>query len=303
MADVQEPPKTLLDHTLRTAPLNVVYGTAAATGLGATSGASSAVLRNAPAIPAAFQTATRTGVFSFAFFSIREYALIPLLTHLTVLPSPLLPPSPDSPPSPHTHNLLPTTLSGLLAGSAFSFFQRGPATPAATHGRAGITLALGCAVLQGIVNEADLIRIRMLSRGRDEERAGQPAPLSPSPAPSSSFPSPSPAAPQPASQTPSLFSDLTTAPHPSSPSFSDPGRETFSERSDRLIASTWTSLKSTLSSVAPLKRMEEGEYEKKLREGLERVEEEKKRVEQERRELEGLERMLEEVDRVRGKPR
>ncbi|BGP16928.1 hypothetical protein JCM10213_007373 [Rhodosporidiobolus nylandii] len=299
-------PTSLLDHTLRTAPLNVVYGFTASTVLGAAAGATSGVLRNAPAIPAAFQTGVNTAAFSFTFFSIREYAVIPLLTTFSLHPSPL--PSPTNEPpaasSPHTHNLLPTTIAGVFAGTAFSYFRR-PATPAATHARAGLTLALGCAVLQGIVNEGDVIRIKLLAWGEERERAKREAASLPAPAPSSpssSLPAPSSAtaSPAPAPAT-SYLSDLTNAPHPSSPSFSDPGRETFSERSDRLFGDAWGWVKTQASKVAPLKRMEEGEYEKKMQGLLAGVEEEKKRVERERMELEALEKMLEKVDARRAK--
>ncbi|GAA6032653.1 hypothetical protein JCM8097_004863 [Rhodosporidiobolus ruineniae] len=308
----QEPPKTLLEHTLRTAPLNVVYGTAASTALGAAAGAASGVARNAPAIPAAFKTAINTGVFSFTFFSIREYAAIPLLTLASLHPSPL-PPSPEHPSSsppaaqnPHTHNLLPTTVSGLFAGGAFSYFQR-PGPPA-MHVRAGVTLALGCAVLQGIVNEADVIRIKMLvwgeerARAKADEQAGLPV-ASTLPSPSSAAyasPSPLPASTsastsqQPASSP--YFTDLTTAPHPSSPDFSDPGRETFSERSDRLAGDAWGWVKKQAGKVSPVKRLEEGEYEGRLKGLLDGVEAEREKVKRERMELEALEKMLEKVE-------
>ncbi|GAA5826542.1 hypothetical protein JCM11251_002417 [Rhodosporidiobolus azoricus] len=313
--DLKEPPKTLLDHTLRTAPLNVVYGTAASVALGATAGAASGVLRNAPAIPAAFKTSIKTGVFAFTFFSIREYALIPLLTTASLYPSPL-PPAPGtpppSPPSPHTHNLLPTSLSGALAGFAFSYFQR-PGTPIATHGRAGVTLALGCVVLQGIVNEADLIRIKALARGGNRNDAV--APLTEGPALSSSARAPLPtsiassassaAAPSTSSSSSSPYlTDLTAAPHPSSPTTtpSDPGRETFSERSDRLITSAFSWLKLTAANASPMKKLEEGEWEKKLQGVLGGVEEEREKIRRERMELEALERRLREAsERERAK--
>ncbi|GAA5896346.1 hypothetical protein JCM6882_000991 [Rhodosporidiobolus microsporus] len=306
--NLKEPTKTLMDHTLRTAPLNVVYGTAASIALGATAGAASGVVRNAPAIPAAFKTSINTGVFAFTFFSIREYALIPLLTTASLYPSPL-PPPPGSaappPPSPHTHNLLPTSLSGALAGVAFSYFQRGPATPLATHARAGVTLALGCVVLQGIVNEADIIRIRALARGEDPHSGEELPVISSTPLPGA--PTSSPTAPAPTSSTPlpsssssaspTYFTDLTTAPHPSSPTTtaSDPGRETFSERSDRLISSAFSWLKLTAARASPVKRMEEGEWEKKLQGVLGGVEEEREKVRRERMELEALEKRLAEA--------
>ncbi|GAA6002957.1 hypothetical protein JCM10207_001918 [Rhodosporidiobolus poonsookiae] len=300
-------PTSLLDYTLRTAPLNTLYGTAAATACGATAGAATAVLRNVPAIPAAAQTTIRTGAFSFAFFSIREYGVIPLLTTFSLHPSPLSP-SPAA-PSPHTHNLLPTFLSGALAGTAFSYFQRGAAGSAATHARAGVTLALGCAVLQGVVNEMDVVRIRMLVWGEERQRAKIDPPASSAdtasaptpgtlPPPRAPVPSPTPSssssrAPSAAPTSSSYLTSLTTAPSPSSPHFSDPGRETFSERSDRLLGDLWGWTKRTVGAVSPVKRMEEGEYEKRLEGVLRGVEEERGRVKEERAELERLQREFE----------
>ncbi|GAA5971027.1 hypothetical protein JCM11641_004117 [Rhodosporidiobolus odoratus] len=322
--DLDKEPTTLFDYTLRTAPLAVVYNSAAITALGATAGGTAAVLRNTPAIPAAFKTAIRTGVFGFTFFSIREYALIPLLTTASLHPSPLPSPSSSSTSalaqsSPHTHNLLPTTLSGLLAGTAFSYLQRSsPSVPSTTHARAGLTLALGCVVLQGIVNEADVVRIKLLGWGEERERikreqavdAGDGPSLAPTgPTVPSSTSGPI-SAPSPASHVPSAASssapappppnpyltDLTQAPHPSSPSFSDPGRETFAERSDRLFLDAWTWIKAKAATVSPVKKMQEGEYESKMRGVLKGVEEERERVRRERMELEALEKILEKVE-------
>lgn len=64
-----------------------------------------------------------------------------------------------------------------------------------------------------------------------------------------------------------------------------PSRETFSERSDRLIGSSFNSFKRGLERISPVKKMEEGEYEKALKEKLEGVERERDEV---RRELEEL---------------
>ncbi|GAA5900221.1 hypothetical protein JCM8208_002055 [Rhodotorula glutinis] len=314
----QRPPTSLLDHTLRTAPLNIVYGTAASTTLGAAAGAATGVVRDQPAIPAAFRTAIRTGVFSFTFFSIREYAVIPLLTHLSLHPSPL-PPSPTSsssstppapPPNPHTANLVPTTLSALIAGTAFSAYQR-PA-PALLHARAGLTLAIGCAVLQGIVNEADLIRIKMLLRGEEKARVrrfedevagageGAAAPLALGGAPSRAGGAPTAAGATPT--TPSVHTDLThqVATTPSLLA-SDPGRETFSERSDRLISSAWAWTRAKASSLSPVTKLDEDEYARRLRERMDGVERERERVRGEREELERVGERLKERQRAREK--
>lgn len=155
----------------------------------------------------------------------------------------------------------------------------------------------------------------MLARGEEERRrrlAGETLPdFSPFALPPSSPSQNAVADPAPTSTATTTSStssspyltDLTTAPHPSSPDFSDPGRETFSERSDRLIASGWGWTKRQVAKVTPLKRLEDGEYERKLKGVLEGIEEEKKRVRKERIELEGLEAMLAKVDAVREKRR
>ncbi|GAA5987931.1 hypothetical protein JCM10908_007275 [Rhodotorula pacifica] len=319
MMQEKEPEQTLLDYTLRTAPLRVVYFSIAATGLGAAAGAASGVARNQPAIPTAFQASIKTGIFAFTFFSIREYGAIPLLTHFHLNPSPLPPPAgtpAPSPPSPHLHNLFPTAVAGLIAGSNFSYFQRPPATPFATHARAGVTLALGCTVLQGIVNELDVVRIRLLMWGEERRRikrleAGMTLPggEEPQAAPAASTPTTVSAshsaissttatsAYSPAASTSSPLSDLTdiNPRHPST--FSDPGRETFSERSDRLVSSGWHWFTNKLSVLAPLKRIDEAEYERRLDELLKARTDEREKVRSEIVQLEVVKKRLEERQR------
>ncbi|BGP48878.1 hypothetical protein JCM10450v2_004757 [Rhodotorula kratochvilovae] len=296
----EQPPTSLVDHTLRTAPLAVVYGTLASTGFGAAAGAATGVIRDQPAIPAAFKTGIRTGVFSFTFFSIREYALIPLLTHFSLHPSPLplAPGTPaPSPSNPHTANLLPTTLAGVLAGTAFSAYARPVPAPLATHARAGLTLALGCAVLQGVVNEADLVRIRLLLWGEERARARTfEARVQESAAAAGA-----PAAVQGAEgqAQASLLSDWT---HQSAATVreapADPGRETFSERSDRLIGDAWGWVKRQAGALSPVTKLDEGEYERRLEERLRGVEEQRERTRREREELERVGKRLAEQQRL-----
>ncbi len=229
---------------------------------------------------------------------LREYGVIPLLTHFHLNPSPLpQTPPPSAVPSPHLHNLLPTAVSGLIAGSSFSYFQRPPATPLATHARAGLTLALGCTVLQGIVNELDVVRIRLLMWGEERRRikrleAGMTLPGGEEPHSASAEGRVS--APTPFSATTtttpgshaSPLSDLTDV-NPRDPStFSDPGRETFSERSDRLVSSGWGWFTDKLSVLAPLKRIDQGEYERRLDELLRLRTDERDKVRSEIAELE-----------------
>ncbi|GJN91110.1 hypothetical protein Rhopal_004128-T1 [Rhodotorula paludigena] len=261
-------PQTLLDHTLRTAPLNVVYGTVAA--------------------------------------SIREYALVPVLTHFSLHPSPLSP-SPGSPapppPSPHTANLLPTSLSALVAGTAFSYFQR-PASAAGLHARAGLTLALGCSVLQGIVNEADVVRIKLLVWGEERARAkraeagllGEPAAAEPSATAVTPDAAAGATAPPPSAYLTDLTHRSATTP---SLAPSDPGRETFSERSDRLIGEGWSWLGRKASALSPVKKLDPEAYERKLEERLRGVEDEMDRARREREELETVGARLAEQQRLR----
>ncbi|GAA6049731.1 hypothetical protein JCM3770_004431 [Rhodotorula araucariae] len=310
------PPTSLLDHTLRTAPLAVVYGTLASTGLGAAAGAATGVIRDQPAIPAAFKTALRTGVFSFTFFSIREYAVIPLLTHFALHPSPLPPPPgsaapPPLPRNPHTANLVPTTLAGLVAGTAFSAQSR-PGPLVALHARAGLTLALGCAVLQGIVNEADLIRLRMLLWGEERARARRfeasletgasaPAPASPGQGVGTGPGASGPAQQQQQQGGASLLSDWThqSAATAAGEAPADPGRETFSERSDRLIGEAWAWAKRQAGALSPVTKLDEGEYERRLEERLRGVDEQRERTRREREELELVGARLAEQQRLR----
>ena len=232
---------------------------------------------------------------------LREYGVIPLLTHFHLNPSPLpqrQTQAPASPPSPHLHNLLPTAVSGLVAGSSFSYFQRPPATPLATHARAGLTLALGCTVLQGIVNELDVVRIRLLMWGEERRRikrleAGMTLPGGEEPHSASASASaerrvsaPSPSTTTTPGSNASPLSDLTDV-NPRDPStFADPGRETFSERSDRLVSSGWGWFTEKLSVLAPLKRIDQGEYERRLDELLKLRTDEREKVRSEIAELE-----------------
>ena len=264
-----------------------------------------------PASPSSLSSPSHADTPRRARPGIREYALIPLLTHLALHPSPLPPPAgtaapAPAPPNPHTANLVPTTLAALIAGTAFSSYQRPAPAPALLHARAGLTLALGCAVLQGIVNEADLLRITMLLRGEERARvraferevagAGAAAAAAAGAGPGGA-PSSSPGAP---TSTPSVTTDLThqVATTPSlSPS--DPGRETFSERSDRLISSAWAWTRAKASSLSPVTKLDEDEYARRLRDRLEGVERERERVRGEREELERVGERLKERQRQR----
>ncbi|GAA5898036.1 uncharacterized protein JCM6883_000902 [Sporobolomyces salmoneus] len=281
------PPTSLLDHTLRTAPLKVVYSTMSFTVLGGVVGAATGVARGIEAIPASFKTSLNTGVFSFTFFSIREYGLIPLFTHFSLLPSPLSPSA--SPPSPHTHNFLPTLISGIISGTLFSYFQRStPQSSVTKHLKGGFTLGLGCLFVQSLVNEGDLLRINLLQRSEENRQRERHELETPS---SSSTDSILPTAlqsdspPLPTNR-PSLLSPLPPTAPSNSSHFSDPTSLTFSERSDLMFKNAWIKTKRTMRDWAPLKRIEKGEFE-------ERVERERKGK---REELEGVRRELRELE-------
>ncbi|SCZ89488.1 BZ3500_MvSof-1268-A1-R1_Chr9g10426 [Microbotryum saponariae] len=112
--------------------------------LGGVTGSTIGVVRNLPALPAAFTTAINTGMFSFSFVNASASW------------------------NPHFYNLLPTSLAGFTAGSFFSYVMR--ATSRASV-RAGVTLSLGCTTLQFVFNEVELLRIRAVLRSELRERA------------------------------------------------------------------------------------------------------------------------------------
>lgn len=139
-------------------------------------------------------------------------------------------------------------------------------------------------------------RIKRIEAGMTEP-GGDELPLAGSTAPalaSSPLPSRSSAS---SNQDTSPLSDLTHVDprHPST--FSDPGRETFSERSDRLASSGWSWFTDKLSVLAPLKRIDEDEYERRLDELLKLRTGERDQVKTEIRDLEVVKKRLEERQR------
>lgn len=168
--------------------------------------------------------------------------------------------------SPHTQNLVSTSLAGLSAGTVVSYFARG----SRGAGRSGATLALGCTVVQSIVNEADLLRIKSLAWSEERQRiladldAGTAVEL-------------------PSAESPPSYTRSISSPVPSVPS-----RETFSERSDRLIGGGVEWFKGALARVNPLKKMDDGEYREKLGQRLEVIEREKSELARELDKLEAL---------------
>ncbi|KAM0789242.1 hypothetical protein ACM66B_000085 [Microbotryomycetes sp. NB124-2] len=265
----QEQPRTLIDYTLRTAPLTVIKDTVAFTAVGAVAGSATGIMRNMPAMPAAFSTAVNVGVFSFTFFSLREYLVRPTMIHLNLHQSPL----DQTPPTTvqlHVHNLAPSFVAGVASGTAFHSFVRG------TKGgvRAGFTLGLGCTVVQAIVNEASLLRIKMLANVEQQQqqikRARQPD--------TSSQDLPSPSLPSP----PPSLSEQVQATH----EFDNKPRPTFSEQSDKLFASASNWIKSKVYKISPVTTLSHEEYVDKLEKQLEVVETRKRKVQQELDDLE-----------------
>ncbi|SCV69887.1 BQ2448_1281 [Microbotryum intermedium] len=263
--------KTLTEYTIATAPWNVIKGTAAFALLGGVTGSTIGVVRNLPALPAAFTTAINTGMFSFSFFALREYAIIPLLTVNQLHPNPL-----DSEASaswnPHLHNFLPTSLAGFTAGSFFSYVMR--ATSRASV-RPGLTLSLGCTAIQSAFNEVELLRIRALLRSEQRKRSRlleevmasvsseQRSVAAPTSTEAATPTTPSPTTLAPTHQTALERTDYHEQ-YPNSTTARDPKTETFAARSDRLFSSAWTSFQATLARWSPVKKLDEEEYERLL---------------------------------------
>ena len=140
--------------------------------------------------------------------------------------------------------------------------------------RAGVTLGLGCTLAQSVMNELGVVRIKLLAWGEEREArlaamdeidaqvAGQ-GPLAET------------------KEAPPTYTRPISSPRPSVPS-----RKTFSERSDRLISTAWSSIWEKLGRLAPLKKMDEGEYVERLEKRLAEIEEERRLVAEERKELE-----------------
>lgn len=138
--------------------------------------------------------------------------------------------------------------------------------------RAGLTLGLGCAVAQGLVNELEVGRIKLLGWGEERERRLRELDAVEGSAVGEEGEKVAP---------PTYTRDISHA----TPSV--PSRETFSERSDRLIGEAWSGMWRKLERLAPLKKMDEGEYVAKLEGRLRDVEEQRREVEREVKELEG----------------
>lgn len=162
-------------------------------------------------------------------------------------------------------NLHQTFLAGTLAGTSFAYFARGQFKGAP---RAGFTLGLACTAVQMITNELEITRVKMLGWAEErreilESNERYDASLLLSNPLVETKPIPT--------YTRSIDSPLPTT----------PGRETFSERSDRLVSGSFRSLTDKLASLSPLKKMGDGDYTIALEKRLGEVENERAKLQEE----------------------
>ncbi|KAF8507890.1 hypothetical protein BU17DRAFT_100186 [Hysterangium stoloniferum] len=145
-----------------------------------------------PLIPAA-SSAVNSGIVGLTFFSLREYVASPLLVHAVPWPSyirrkEMLQADNKSSPSRtlsysemRSHSMLDTALAGSMTGGILNVWRRGPSgiIPGI------VTATLICSALQFTWNEANVIRVKYISRPKGTTLpSGADAP---SPAPERSF--------------------------------------------------------------------------------------------------------------------
>lgn len=189
---------------------------------------------------------------------------------------PFPPPSIEIPT--RTNNILSTSIAGTITGTLFSYFSKGGIAKGSF--KAGLTLGLGCTVVQGIVNEFSLLRIRTLVWSEERKEllkeldAREALALSNQNEDGTSSNSNEPI--------PTYTRDINN-PIPNVPS-----RETFSERSDRLIGGSFNSFKRGLERISPVRKMEDEDYEKALDDRLSGIEKEREEVRNELAELRKL---------------
>lgn len=156
-----------------------------------------------------------------------------------------------------SNNVLSTALAGTITGTLVTYFSRGPKGSI----KGGGTLGLACVLVQLGVNEAELSRIKMLGWSEERNRVLKELDEAVSTSNSNSI-----------NVEESIPPTYTRSIELSSPDPNVPSRETFSERSDRLIGSSFNSFKRFLSRISPVRKMEEGVYEKTLEGKLEVIE-------------------------------
>lgn len=142
-------------------------------------------------------------------------------------------------------------------------------------------------MVQSLVNEGDLLRIKLLDRS-EQTRADAASSTAAEPDNTARRGLESDSPPLPTNR-PSLLSPLPPTAPSNSQHFSDPTSLTFSERSDLLFSNFWNKTKETFKSIVPLKKLEEGEFKEKLEESRDIKRVELERVRNELRELEKLE--------------
>lgn len=132
--------------------------------------------------------------------------------------------------------------------------------------KSGATLGFGCVVVQAIVNEGEIMRIKTI--GWAEERQSRLRELDATTAKDG----------LPPKAAPPTYTRSISSPTPSVPS-----RETFSERSDRLFEGAFVWITDSLARISPVKKIDDLEYETTLHNRLREVEraQELRRVEME----------------------
>lgn len=151
--------------------------------------------------------------------------------------------------------------------------------------KAGLTLGLGCTVLQGVVNEFSLLRIRTLVWSEERKEllreldAKEVLALSNQ---SNSKNEDGTSNSNSSEPIPTYTRDI------NNPTPNVPSRETFSERSDRLIGGSFNSFKRGLERISPVRKMEDEDYEKALDSRLSGIEKEREEIRIELEELRKL---------------
>lgn len=166
---LEDSPATSSGYQLESdAPIQVVKGSLLASLVGGVSGSIYGVLRGRQGAGTVLGTrmAFSSFAFAFPFFAVREYVVSPVLNRTSSGPDPanrhmrLRTVVPNR----HTHNLLASGLAGAVVGAGAAAFTRGPA---AMH-KGILTFGIVCTGLQLAGNEARMVRdslIRPVPRG------------------------------------------------------------------------------------------------------------------------------------------
>ncbi|KAG8711620.1 hypothetical protein FRC08_015678 [Ceratobasidium sp. 394] len=172
------------------AAITVSLGTLCTSFAGALGGASYALVKSQPPSLMGFAAGVNSGIAGLTFFALREYAISPALVLsldtseyarrradlgiLSPFPSAsTLATPPDELRAIRQNRLLDTSISGALTGAGLNYWRRGARgiVPGAT------TAALVCTLLQYVVNELAVQRIRYVAN------TVAPASVAPTPQP------------------------------------------------------------------------------------------------------------------------